>query len=458
MLADIRYGLRGFRRSPGFAVVAILSLALGIGANTAIFSLVNAVILRTLPVREPDRLVIFTLSRTPDRFIGSAITRELYEQIRDNNAVLDGFAAVANLPMAIGGSGAIAERVKGQLVSGNFFQTLGVRAVVGRVIAPDDDRVPGSPPVCVISYGLWQRRFGGDRQAIGSKVRINGQPFTILGVTPKEFFGVDQGSQTDISVPLQAAGMPQDYFLVTFGRLKRGVSKGQAQAAIDAVYHRFETLPRRSTLKLADIRVVLTSGSQGFGGLRRQYERPLLMLMVVVGLVLLIACANVANLLMARASGRSKEIAVRLALGAGRALLIRQLLAESLLLTITGAALGLMLSYWLDRALLALAPPMMGGALLLDVAPDWRVLAFTLGVAVLVGVLSGIAPAMQSTHPDMAPALKGETGVRAPGRFSCTNALLVAQVALSLVRPPPDCSCGACTISSRSTLVSIPQG
>lgn len=431
MLTDLRHALCGFRRSPALTAVAVLSIALGIGANTAIFTLVNAVLLRTLPVPEPDRLVIFTLS-TADRFIGSMINRTLYQQIRDNAAVLDGFAAMTNLPMAIAGSGG-AEHVLGQLVSGNFFETLGVRAAIGRLIVPDDDRVPGSLPVCVVSYGLWQRRFGGDPAAIGSKVQINGHPFTIIGVTPKNFVGFNQGSEMDISVPQLAAGISQDHFLATFGRLKRGVSREQAQAAIDLVYHRFETIPRSSTLKLADIRVVLQPGSQGFSLLRTTYEKPLRMLMVVVGLLLLIACANVANLLMARVSGREKEIAVRLALGAGRRHLIRQILSESLLLTTTGAALGLMLSYWLDRVLLTVAPPMTGGSILLNVSPDWRVLVFTLLIAILVSVLSGIAAAIQATSPVMSSVLKGAAGQRVLSRISFRNALLVTQVALSLV-------------------------
>ncbi len=431
MLADIRYALRGFRRSPGFAVVAVLSLALGIGANTAIFSLVNTILLRTLPVRDPGGLVIFALS-TPDRFLGSLIPVDLYKQIRDNDTLLDGFAAKGNPPMTLSGGG-IAERVDGQLVSGNFFQTLGVNAALGRVLTPEDDRIPGAHPVCVISYGLWLRRFGGDRSVIGRVIRINGQPFTILGITPKEFMGLSQDSQTDISVPLTMSGVFSSRLLQPFGRLKPGVTIAQAQASLDVLYHRFQSMPR-SAGKLSDTKVLLRPGNRGLSTLRSQYQRPLLMLMVLVGLVLLIACANITNLLMARAAGRAREIAVRLALGAGRSRLVRQLLAEGILLTISGAALGMALAYWADRALVAITPQRIGGgALRINVTPDWRVLLFTLCVAILVTVLSGIAPAIQSTRSDMGPALKGEMGVRAPGRFSFTNALVVAQVALSLV-------------------------
>ena len=434
MFADIRYALRGFCRSPVFAWVAVLSLALGIGANTAIFSLVNAVMLRTLPVREPNRLVIFTLA-TPDRYMGSSISTDAFKNIRENNTMLDGFAGAGGDPMTISGGG-IAERLNGMLVSGNFFETLGVNAAIGRVLTLDDDRIADAHPVCVISYGLWVRRFGGDPNVIGRKVLINGHPLTILGVTPKPFTGLWQDSQTDIYVPLMMASVVKPYAvtLQPFGRLNPGVSLAQAQASLDVLYHRFETRISPAD-KLSDIKVVLQSGGRGASGwLRSQYERPLLMLMVVVGLVLLIACANVTNLLMARASGRAKEIAVRLALGAGRVRLVRQLLAESLLLTISGAGVGMALAYWADHALLALAPRQFGGgALIVDVNPDWRVLLFTLGIAILVTVLSGIAPAIQSTRPELGPALKGEAGVRAPGKFSFTNALVVLQVALSLV-------------------------
>src|ERR1700693_2111724 len=202
MLADTRHALRGFVRSPGFTLVAVLSLALGMGANTAIFSLVNAVLLRTLPVRDPSRLVIFSLS-TPDRFIGSAISATAYEKIRDNNTVLDSFAAVTGASTQVSDRGG-AEYVRGELVSGNFFETLGESAIIGRVLVPEDDRIPDSPPVCVLSYGLWQQRFRAERNVIGRKIQISGRPFTILGVTPKGFTGFAQGTQTELFMPRKA--------------------------------------------------------------------------------------------------------------------------------------------------------------------------------------------------------------------------------------------------------------
>src|ERR1039458_2827398 len=339
MLADIRYALRGFRRSPGFAFVAVISLALGIGANTGIFSLVNVVLLRTLPVRNPEELVVFTIS-TADRFGGSAIGQEQYRHISDKNTVLQGFAAFTGDPMTVSGNGN-AEYTVGQRVSANFFETLGVSALIGRVFSPRDDRIPEGPPVCVISYRLWQRRFGGDPSSIRGDIQINGKPVTVLGVIPSGFNVFDRGAQTDVIMPLNSADSSG---LLTFGRLKPGVSVAQAQAQLDVLYHQVQPHGRRSN-RLSESRIVLRPGNQGVGRLRIQYKRPLLMLLAVVGLVLLIACANIGNLLMARASGRERETAIRLALGAGRARLVRQLLAESLVLTNSGAALGMVLAY-----------------------------------------------------------------------------------------------------------------
>jgi predicted permease len=428
MLADIRYALRGLRGSPGFALAAILSLALGIGANTAIFSLVNAVLLRRLPVRDADRLVVFAFSApTAERYGANNIGQAIYKQIRDKNTSLEGFAAITGSSVALS-DGDGAERVDGSAVSANFFQTLGVSAVIGRVPTPED-----GDQVCVISYELWMRRFHRDPGVAGRKILIDGQPVTVLGVTPKEFHGVRQGSQTDVSYPLAMAGPRMA--VRAFGRLKTGVTAAQAQAELDALYHQIQKTRQPGILAgIADTKVILEPGSQGFSGLREQYGRPLLMLMVVVGLVLLIACANIANLLMARASGRTREIAVRMALGAGRSRLVRQVIMESALLTTFGVAAGVALAYWTDRALIALTPSQWGGsALIVEVRPDWRVLLFTLGSAILVSLLSALGPAFQSTRPELSGALKGDVSVRGPGRFSLMSALVVVQVAFSMV-------------------------
>jgi len=431
MLADLRYGLRTFRRSPGFTLAAVLSLALGIGANTAIFSLVNVVMLRALPVPDPDSLVTFTLN-PPSRFGGSLITTTAFRQIQDRDTVLDGFVAVMgpSLPFTNGDS---VEDLHANIVSGNFFQTLEVRALIGRMLTPYDDRAE-APPVCVIGYDFWIRRFAGDPTVVGRKVLINNQPFNIVGVTPKQFAGLDTYEPTDITVPMTT--IPQA-FVRTFGRLKRGVSVRQAQASLDVLYHQVEAGTYRYSdhARLSDLKVTLEPRGRGVSVLRGQYQNPLLMLMAVVGLVLLIACANVVNLLMARMSGRVREIAVRLALGAGRARLIRQLLAESLLLAFGGATLGMALAIWTDHALRALAPWQIGTPIPpeVDVNPDWRVFLFTLAIAILVSTATGLLPAIQSTRPNVAPALKGEAGVRTPGKFSFPNTLIVAQMALSLI-------------------------
>jgi predicted permease len=424
MLANIRCTVRGFRRSPGFVIAAIVSLALGIGANTAIFSLINAILLRPLPVREPNRLVLFTLSQ-PDKYAGSTVPSALYRQMRDQSDVLTGLAAFTGMPMTtISDEGA--ERTQGLAVSGNFFETLGVSASIGRVLTAEDER--GRELVCVISYGFWLRRFGGVPTAVGQNLQINGQSYKVIGVTPREFIGINQNSRSDVTIPFPSS----DERPMIFGRLKPGVTIAQAQLSLDALFQHLGgsqgALRRFGTA--GKLRVVLEPGARGFQGIRHQYERPLVMLMMVVGLVLLIACANLTNLLMARASGRTKEIAIRLALGAGRRRLAGELLTEILLLTIGGGALGMALAYWMDRALIAVAP---GRAVVVDVHPDWRVLLFTLSVAILVCLLSGLTPAIQATRPDMSDALKGGTGIRAPRRFSLTNGLVVAQIALSSV-------------------------
>jgi hypothetical protein len=275
MLADIRCAIRGFYRSPGFAIVAVLSLALGIGANTAIFSLINAILLRTLPVRDADRLVIFTLKTpTPARFGGSNISQAVYVQIRDKNSVLEAFAAITGSFVALS-DGEIAERVDGSAVSVDFFQTLGLNAMIGRVPTPED-----GDQVCVISYPLWLRRFHGDTNVIGRKILIDGKPLTVIGVTPRKFLSIYQGYETDVSYPLAMVGSRLG--VQTFGRLKSGVSLAQAQAELDALYHQIQTRPA-DIAKLADTRVVLQQGSHGFSQLRSQYGKPLMTLMASSG-------------------------------------------------------------------------------------------------------------------------------------------------------------------------------
>jgi putative ABC transport system permease protein len=431
MLGDLRFALRGFRRSPAFVLAAVASLALGIGANTAIFSLVNAVLLRALPVRDPDRLVMFGLD-PPSRFGGSIITATAFRAIQEKNTVFDGFFAAEGTALTFADGDSV-EDVPANIVSGNYFETLGANALIGRVLTLDDDR-PGAQPACVIGYGFWIRRFGGDPAIIGRKILLHHQPFTIVGVTRKPFVGVQLYNSPDVTVTLTQ--IPQT-FVRAFGRLKRSVSALQAQAALDVLYHQVETGTYRYSdhVRISDIKVVMEPAGRGTLALRDRYQKPLLMLMAVVGLVLLIACANVTNLLLERCAGRQREIAVRLALGAGRARLIRQFLAEALLLSVSGAALGILLAMWTDRALKALAPWQTGSPIPpeVDVNPDWRVLVFTLLVALFVTGASGILPGMRWSRLNIDPALKGNRDLRGHSKFSLANALVVAQMALSLV-------------------------
>lgn len=431
-LAGLYIAGRRLCKSPGFTIPVVALLALGIGANTAIFSLINAVWTRTLPVPEPNRLVLFAVddSSGSSRYM---IPRDVYRQIREQNSVLEEFAAATFPPITLSSDG-IAERVNGMLVSGSFFETLGVDAALGRLLTPDDDRLPVSPAVCVISYGLWQRRFGEDPSVIGRRVRVNTHSFTIIGVTPKEFLGLSEDSRLDISIPLRAAGMSEysSFPVRTFGRLRQDVNRAQAQASLDVLYREIARNPTSS--KPSEFKVGLRPGGQGFSELRTQYEKPLLVLMGMVGIVLLIVCANVANLLLARTSARTKEIAVRLALGARRMHLAGPLIAENTLLAICGAALGTVLAYWTDNALLALAPRQIGGGeLILDVSADWRVFLFTLAVSTLSSIGCGIAPALRSARVDPGPALKGSTSMRLPRRLPFNKLSVVAQVAMSLV-------------------------
>ncbi len=438
LLRDVRYALRALRQRPGFSTIALVTLALGIGANTAIFSLINAVLLRPLPVRDPDRLVAFTLN-PPRRFGGSYITTDAFRQIDQKNTVFDGFIAVTGDQQSFTADGNVGD-ARISVVSGNFFETLGVNAQIGRILTSDDDRANASP-VCVLGYAFWMRFFAGDAGVVGRKVLIGKRPFTIVGVTAENFTSLERYESTDVTIPISAhLADPRAMSLVSaFGRLKRGVSGEQAQDELTALYHRVETFPPAQQ-KLADIRIVLEPAGRGVLSLRGKYGNPLLLLMAAVGLVLLIACANVANLLMARARrapGKSRcgSRSAPDALGAGRARLIRQQIVESAILSVAGASLGVVMAIWADRALRAIAPWQIGTPIPpeVDVNPDARVLLFTIAIAILVSILSGLAPAFAATRLDFAPALKGETGVRAPGRFSLTNALVVAQIALSLV-------------------------
>jgi len=446
---DFRYAFRTLRRSSGVAAVAITSLALGIGATTAIFSFTNAVILRSLPVQKPSELVLLRYATKKGNIFDEMGYQE-YLTLRDAPEVLTGLAAVSSTNMNLASEEAT-EQIPGQLVSGNYFPILGVRPRIGRLIAPEDDVVPGGHPVCVISYGLWQRRFGSAPDVVGKKVEINGRPYTILGVTPPGFEGTEQGTHAQAYVPLmmaaQISGREADpkvqppfrnwaSFLNFIGRRQPGVTRARAEAVLDS---RFATLPlakqdftfemsNRHTAPGPRARLLVEDGKQGFDNLRISYQRPLLFLLFLVSLLLLIACANVASLLVARAAGQRKQIAIRLALGASRWALIRQQLAESALLAVGGAAGGLLLSIWISDLLLRLSSKDSQ----LDVRPDFAVMGFLIAVACLTVLLFGVVPALDSGKAGVGPVLKAESAGGGRRRGGLAGALVVIQVALSI--------------------------
>jgi predicted permease len=471
---DLRYGLRALRQSRGFTAVAVLSLALGIGANTAIFSLIDAVLLKTLPVDDPEHLValqwasqgwpevIDNISGTmyPDdagRNTSLSFSYPLYEQLRSQNHVFSNVLAMAgnSSEFNVGYRGEPG-RAEGELVSGTFFDTLGVQPALGRTFTPDDDRAESSP-VAVISYGYWERRFGRDPAIVGKTITLNSVPFTVAGVCPPEFYGVRPGRSVEVWVPLHQqpevephwccpAGVHSifqennEWWVVSVARLKAGVPEKQARSEADVILQQIIAPDVKAGTKPENLpHIELTAGSKGLDDLRRQFSDPLAILMAVVGLVLLIACANVANLLLARGRSRQKEMAVRLAIGAWRSRLIRQLLTESVLLAALGGALGLALAFWSTDLLVAF---MSSGRdpIHLTVTPDPWVLGFTAAVSILTGILFGLSPALRSTRLDLTPALK-EGGGKEPGatpgrhvrRVGIGSTLVVIQVSLSLL-------------------------
>ena len=449
MFQDLRFGARMLLQSKGFTAVAVLSLALGIGANTAIFSLADALLWRALPATGNDRL--FTLVRGDGS--GGPFSYPDYVDYRDRNRVFTGLAAYESVPLAFG-NGDRSGVVMGELVTGNFFEVLGVRMAQGRAFLPEEDRTPGAHPVVVVSHDFWQRSLGGDPQLIGKALRFNNQSFTVIGVAVAGFVGVSIPGRADVWVPMmmQAAAKPsggpglnerQVDILGAIGRLKPGISRAHAEAELETINRQLQQAypaPNLWNLDAAAFqqsrRLTLTP-AQGTlnSGLRQIVTQAATLATVVAGIVLLIACANVANLLLARAGARRKEIAIRLAVGAGRLRLIRQLLTESLLLALLGAAAGLLLAVWINQLLMSVQPPFPPPMeLKADLRLDGRALGFTLLLSMLTGVIFGLAPAWAATRPDVVPALKDEAGTSGGlRRFSLRNLLVVAQVAMSLV-------------------------
>ena len=469
LFQDVRYALRTLLKSPGFAAVAVLTLALGIGANTAIFTVINSVLLKDLPVNHPEQLVLLTNPNEQGGGTGFAdgvrdvLTYPEFQDIEKHNSVFSGVLAASSytssIPTAVEGSGgdAGASRAEVELVSGSYFSVLGVNPILGRAFGTEVDNLRDANPVAVISYGFWQGRFAGASDVIGRKLRVLRTTYTVLGVMPPKFHGETVGANPEIFVPLsmQSEIFPgRDFlspetnhfskteWLQVIGRLKPGVSLAQAKAAIGVEFKQMmeaETagMSAHDKQQFMTQSLAVTDGSRGASTLRESFGKPLEILMAVVGLILLIGCANIANILLARAASRQKEIAVRVALGAGGARLVRQMLTESVLLAAIGGAVGLLFAEWAEVALLRMVSAG-SGQVPLDLHLDAKILAFTLGVSVLTGILFGLAPALRARRVDLNSVLKaaarGFSGSSSrPGRLAISKVLVIAQVALSLL-------------------------
>ncbi len=445
MLQDLRYGLRLLVKSPAFSAVAIVSLALGVGANTAIFSLVNALLLKPIPVQDASRLAaVFTTDvRNPGNLPLSHLN---YKDLRDQNQVFSGMAAFTFAQMNWS-AGNESEQIPAQVVAGNYFSVLGVQPAIGRAFLPEEDAKP--TPVAVVSHGFWERSLGSDPSIVGTTLTLNRTPFTVVGIAPKGFTGTFLGGGPSVWVPMSMHDVAQPnfdwyeqrrgLFLFAIARLKDGVTFEQATANLKTIFTQLEqSFPNDNKGRSAGARSLLDARLNPAGQGGAPVVQISVILMTVVGIVLLIACANIANLLLARASGRRREIAVRLALGAARGRLIRQLLTESVLLSVLGAGLGLLLAYWLLDTLRAADLPLpvpVDDSLSLD----GRVLGFTAILAVATGLLFGVAPALQASKPDVVPVLKNElvpspSGQRGVfGGLSFRQVLVISQVAASMI-------------------------
>ena len=450
---EIRHSARALRKTPGFTLIVVLTLGLGVGANAAIFSLMDQVLLRSLPVKEPSRLVLLD---GPGAFQGRTMNAQtfsypMYTDFRDRNQVFSGLLARFPTAMTIVWHGQ-SERVQGDLVSGNYFEVLGVPAAIGRVFNAADDRIPGAHPVAVLSYGFWQRRFGSDPSVLNQTLVVNGHPMTIVGVSAPRFSGLQVGASSDVMVPLmmKAQMTPtwndldnrRSRWLTVIGRLAPGQSIEQAAGQMNVIYRQINEQeindirnPSASfRQRFVSKRLLLLPGGRGLSDLRQQFSTPLVVLMGMVGVVLLIACANVANLLLARTAARRKEIVVKLALGAGRARILRQQLVESGLLALAGAIVGLIFAAWTGSFLLG-ALPGDPAARTLSATPDMRVTGFTLALATLTALVFGAGPALAAARASVTSTLKEEGGsVAGGGRQARVRRLLVVgQVAMSML-------------------------
>ncbi len=464
LLQDLRYALRQWRKSPGFTAVAILSLALGIGANTAIFTLINSLMLKSLPVRQPQQLVSFGKEIDGGQVDGigpgplDIFTYDFYQQVERQHDPFQDVCAFSSFPVMVSvrpnsSGGGLASQAISHLVSGNFFQVLGAEPLLGRPFSPEDTDAPGHNPVAILSYRYWQQTLAADASVLGRTIAVNGTPFTVIGVMPARFYGVELNEESpDMWLPLtmQQEAMVQNsllhphglYWLHMMARAKDGMSLQQAQAWVNNQVRQF--MVAREGAQISDARrreiqgvyVELLPGGHGLSHLREQFAQPLRILLFVVVLVLVIACANLANFLLDKAASREREISTRLALGATQWHVMRQIFSETALLSLSGGALGLILAFWGTGLLIHFVA---AGAknTALDASPDLRVLAFTFGVSLLTGLLFGIAPALRATRMDDVPSLNGAARTASgssgtPSRM-LPKVLVVAQVTLSLV-------------------------
>ncbi len=436
---DLRYANRTLARTPAFSIVAVLSLALGIGANTALFSVMDAMLLRALPVKNPQELVEFVRA-DPSGSMMTNLPYAVFEYFRRDHSVLsDVFAVDSSNPVFR--AGGISERATAHEVSGSFFPSLGVRAALGRTIGPNDDRAGPANHVAVISYAFWSRRFGRDRSILGASVGLSGETFTIIGIMPPEFFGIDRGSVPDLWVPLAADPDPDEVWVL--GRLRPGVSAASARAELDPVFRQaleslrdnFKRFPERERNAFFAQRLLVNRATEGTSGVRWtywSYSSTLKILLGLTGMVLLIACTNLANLLMARSAARSREISIRLALGAGRWRLVHQLMTESLLLSLAGGVLGLLVADWGHHLMLAfLVPDLQNVAL--DFQLDHRLLGFGLALSAATGLIFGVMPAIRATRAEMSYSICSAGRERSTLNMPLAKGLLTIQIGLSMI-------------------------